>query len=143
MAKTSATKGSAETHTNKLNSVYRRAAKHILPDPTLTTDQKMHELKLLPLRNHLLFNKGVMMYKIWNENVPKYLSSMFSKTQPKYSNSRQNFDLPLPRIDLFKTSLCFSGSILWYTLPSHVKNCHSFLSFKASLFRHFLSYKPP
>ena len=135
--------GSGEVHKLKLGSLYRRAAKQMLPDPTLTTDQKMCKLQMLPLSNHLLFNKGIIMFKIWTRNTPSYLSSMFSKTHSKYATSRKNFDLPLPRKEFYKASLSFSGPKLWNLLPSHVKNVSSLATFKVKLFQFLLSYEPP
>ena len=134
---------SAEVHRGKLDSLYRRAAKQILPDPTLTTDQKLCRLQMLPLSKRLLFNKAIMMYKIWTNNIPPYLSSMFPKNKPKYATSRKNFDLPLPRKDFYKASLSFSGTKLWNLLPAHVKNVSSLLTFKVKLFQFLLSYDPP
>ena len=135
--------GSSEVHLKRLDSLYRRAAKQILPDPSLTTDQKLHKLQILPLNKHLLFNKGVTMHKVWNQSVPEYLKCLFSKAQSKYQNSRQNLALPRPRIDIYKTSLSFSGPSLWNMLPSSVKNVALLSSYKANLFRHLMSYDPP
>ena len=50
--------GCSEANLKRLNSLHRRAAKLILPDPTLSTDQKLKQLDILPLDQHLLFNKN-------------------------------------------------------------------------------------
>ena len=39
--------GCGEVHLNKLNSLHRRAGKLILPDPSLSTEQKMSALEIL------------------------------------------------------------------------------------------------
>lgn len=135
--------GSSDVHKKKLDSLYRRAAKQVLPDPTLTTDQKMSVLQILPLSKHLLYNKGVMMFKVWTHKVPPYLFNMFSKAQSKYETSRKNFDLPLPRKDFYKASLAFSGPKLWNWLPSDIKEATSLPSFKAKLAQFLLSHDPP
>ena len=43
---------------HKLNSLYRRAAKLMMPDLSLTTDAKLQHLGLLPLREKLMLNKS-------------------------------------------------------------------------------------
>ena len=125
----------------RLNSLYRRAAKLILPNPYLSTEHKLRDLKILPLAQHLKFNKGILMHKVWTSSVPSYISNLF--TQQK-SRSRLDFCIPRPRIDLYKTSLSYSGSHLWNSLPNHVKICPSLSCFKKNLFRYlFQLQKPP
>ena len=132
--------GCSEVHMKRLDSLYRRAAKQILPDPTLTTDQKLQKLDILPLSKHLLFNKGVIMFKVWNQTVPYYLSWLFTKMQTKYQTSRQNFKVPRPRIDIYKTSLLFSGPSFWNLLPCNLKYAASLSKYKSSLFRYLHSH---
>ena len=127
--------GSSDVHLRRLNSLHRRAAKLILPDPSLSTDQKLKKLNILPLHKHLLFNKGVMMFKIRNDTQPKYLCHFFSRHEPRYSSHRQHFNVPLPRIDIYKTSLSFSGPSFWNQLPTSVTNCITLSSFKGALLR--------
>ena len=134
--------GSSEVHLKRLDSLYRRAAKQILPDPTLTTDEKLHKLHILPLNKHLIFNKGVVMYKIWADTVPRYLSDLFTKAQSRYTNSRNNFTVPRPRLDIYKTSLSFSGASLWNALPPNVKTVPLLSSYKTNLFRYLLLCNP-
>ena len=134
--------GCGDVHLKELNSLHRRAAKHILPDKTLTTDQKLEKLQILPLDKHLLLNKGILMYKVWNRHVPDYMCNLFKRHETRYSTSRLNFNMPLPRIDIFKTSLSFSGPSFWNTLPSNVKNVGTIMSFKTNLLKHFLTISP-
>ena len=56
--------GCGEVHLNKLNSLHRRAAKLILPDPSLSTEQKMSALGILNLPQQLAYNKGIFMHKV-------------------------------------------------------------------------------
>ena len=46
-----------------LNSLHRRAVKLILPDTTLTTDQKLKEMRIMSLQKQLEYNKGLFMYR--------------------------------------------------------------------------------
>ena len=47
--------GSSDVHMKRLNSLNRRAAKYILPDPSLNTDQKLEQLEILPLSKQIPF----------------------------------------------------------------------------------------
>ena len=87
-----------------MNSLHRRASKLILPDPSLSTGQKMRAFGILNLPQQLAYNKGMFMHKILNNNSPNYLAQLFISHQSHYTNSRNNFYVPRPRLDLFKTN---------------------------------------
>ena len=131
--------GSSEAHLKRLNSLNRRAAKYILPDSTLSTDQKLQKLEILPLSKQFLFNKGVIMYKVWNRSLPLYFCQLFSRSAPQYATSRLNFTTPKPRLDIFKTSLSFSGAQFWNNLPTQIKQAGTLCLFKKFLFKYLTS----
>ncbi|WP_419626843.1 hypothetical protein, partial [Thiolapillus sp.] len=112
--------GCSEVHLKKLNSLHRRAAKLILSDPSIPTDDKLKTLKLLPLTKQLKYNKAVMMFKVRNGKSPEYIRSLFTRSSSRYGSN--NFIPPRPRIDLYKTSLAFSGSSVWNSLSLSLKN---------------------
>ena len=109
----------------KLNSLHRRAGKLILPDPSLSTEQKMRALGILNLPQQLVYTKGIFMHKVLNNNSPNYLAQLFISHQSHYTNSRNNLYVPRPRFDLFKTSISFAGASLWNSLPQNIKSCIS------------------
>ena len=126
--------GCGETHLNKLNSLHRRAAKLLLPDKNLSTDEKMKALSILPLQKQLYFNKAVLMFKMNRRMTPSYIISLFTE-----SNNRTNrYVLPKPRIDLYKTSLSFSGSACWNSLPVAIKTVGTIKSFKRALHQYLM-----
>ena len=66
------------------------------------------------------------MFKVNRRMTPSYIISLFSE-----SNNRTNrYVLPKPRIDLYKTSLSFSGSTCWNSLPVAIKTVGTIKSFK-------------
>ena len=67
---------------------------------------------------------------------PHYLYDLFS-----FNDSRTTYKIntPIPRIDLFKTSLSYSGSVFWNSLPNNLKAMHSFSLFKDKLFSYLLN----
>ena len=118
----------------KLNSLHRRAAKLLLPDKNSSTDEKMKALSILPLQKQLYFNKAVLMFKVNRRMTPSYIISLFTE-----SNNRTNrYVLPKPRIDLYKTSLSFSGSTCWNSLPVVIKTVGTIKSFKRVLHQYLM-----
>ena len=57
--------------------LHRKAGKLILPDPSLSTEQKMSALKILNLPQQLAYNKGIFMHKVLNNNSANYLAQLF------------------------------------------------------------------
>ena len=126
----------------KLNSVYRRAIKHLIHNPNLSTDEKIEELNLLPLDKQLEVNKTIFIQKIICGKTPPYLSQLIKKATPRYNS--KNLIPPCSFNDCFKTSLAFSGSIVWNKLPLYLKNISSPKLFKKELYKHYInSVKPP
>ena len=71
------------------------------------------------------------MYKILNNEAPEYISNLYSHILSRYSNSRNyQLSLPRPKINIFKTSISFSGAFLWNNLPPTVRSCQTLSSFK-------------
>ena len=128
--------GASENSLKRLNSLYRRAPKLILPNPTLSTDEKLRHLKILPLNAHLQYNKYLIMYKVRTKSFPERILELFTHASIRYLNSKCLFIVPKTRVDIYKTSLTFSGSILWNALPSNIKCAPSLAIFKARTLRH-------
>ena len=121
----------------RLNSLHTRAANLILPYKTLTTDQKLKEMRIMSLQKQLEYNKGFFMYSLLSNEAPEYISNLYTHTPSRYSNSRNyHLSLPRPRIDIFKTSVSFSGAYLWNKLPLIVRSCQSLISCKRKLRAH-------
>ena len=105
-------------HFGVMLSLHRRAVKLILPDTTLTTDQKLKEMGIMRLQKQLEYNKGLFMYRVLSNEVPGYIApgyipNLYTHTPSRYSNSRNyHLSLPRPRIDIFKTNISFSGVYL-------------------------------
>ena len=122
---------------NKLNSLHRRAAKLMISDSSLTTDTKLRYLGLLPLKEKLVFNKAVLVFKAYKNLAPPYLKQLFICSNTRATS--RFITLPKPRIDLFKTSFSFSDASLWNDIPTQIKSCNSLISFKTHLHKWFRS----
>ena len=128
--------GCDEVHFKQLNSLHRRASKLILPDPSLSTELKMSTLGILNLPQQLAYNKGVVMYTVLNNNSPNSLAQLFTSHQSHYTNFRNNFYVPRPRLHLFKTSISFAGASVWNSLPQNIKSCISLPCIKRNLHKY-------
>ena len=124
--------GISDVLRKRLNSLHIRAVKLILPDTTLTTDQKLKEVRIMSLQKQLEY-----MYRVLGNEAPEYISNLYTHTLSRYSNSRNyHLSLPRPRTDLLKTSISFSGAYLWNNLPLTVRSCQSLSSFKRKFRAH-------
>ena len=131
--------GCSDVLKKRLNSLHKRAVKLILPDITLTTDQKLKEVRIMSLQKQLEYNKGLFMYRLLSNEAPEYISNLYTHTHTptRYSNSwNYHLSLPRTRIDIFKTSISFSGAYLWNNLPLTVRSCQSLSFLKRKLREH-------
>ena len=86
---------------------------------------------------NLEYNKGLFMYRLLSNEALEYISNLYTHTPSRYSNSRNyHLSLPRPRIDIFKTSISFSGAFLWNNLLLTVRCCQSLSSFKRKFCAH-------
>jgi exonuclease III len=127
--------GASANHIQHMRSLHRRAAKIIFPDPSLTTDEKQKQLGILPLEKQFTYNTAMLMFKVRNNKAPIYLNDLVTSASDRYGS--ENYILPLPRIDMYKTSFAFTGPSIWNSLPQHLTHCSTIGSFKARL-RSFL-----
>ena len=122
-----------------LNSPHRRAVKLIFPDPTLTTDQKLDENE--ETTKTIWIYKGVCSctgsLTMRPQSIYYYYYLTCTHTPSSYSNSKNyQLSLPRPRIDIFRTSISFSGVFLWNNLFLTVRCCQSLSSFKRKVCAH-------
>ena len=62
----------------------------------------------------------MLIHKMYNNQTPTYLTEIITKASNRYNSKK--LIVPHPKLDLFKTSLAFSGSILWNNFPKDLKN---------------------
>jgi hypothetical protein len=75
------------------------------------------------------------MFKIINGDAPSYLQNLFSVRGSGYNlrDSEIKPNLPKPQTNYLKRSLCYSGALLWNSLPQNIRMLRSFPLFKNSL----------
>ena len=123
-----------------LKSLHRRAIKIVLLKRTSLTDKDYRKTaQILPLSSRLMSNKARFVNKIVSGRAPIYLSTKLLINQSSRNSSRK-LNVPIPRIDLFKSILVYSGPApLWNLLPSELRLPVSPSVFKKRLTLHMLS----
>ena len=96
---------------NTLKSLHRRAIKIVLLKRTSLTDKDYKTAQILLLSSRLMSNKARFVHKILSGRAPIYPSSKLLINQSS-KNSPRKLNVPIPRIDLFKSSLVYSGPAL-------------------------------
>ena len=130
--------GSAEVHMKLLQSLHKRAVKMLLYGCSREGTNIHKKAQILPLNKQLLYNKNVLMFRTLLGQSPSYLLPFITPSE-RSLDSTYRLRLPKPRIDLYKTSLAFSGSTAWNNLPMHIKSSRSLPSFKKNMFKYFMS----
>ena len=103
-----------------LKSLHRRAIKIVLLKRTSLTDKDYKAAQILPLSSRLMSNKARFVHKIVSGRTPMDLSTKLLINQSSRNSSRK-LNVPIPRIDLFKSSLVYSGPVLCNSLPSELR----------------------
>ena len=83
-------------------------------------------------------NKARFVHTFVSGRAPIYLSTKSLINQSSRNSSRK-LNVPIPRIDLFKSSLVYSGPAPWNSLPSSLRLPVSPAVFKKRLMLHMLS----
>ena len=121
-----------------LKSLHRRAIKIVLLKRTSLTNKDYKAAQILSLSSRLMSNKARFVHKIVSGRAPMYLSTKLLISQSSRNSSRK-LNVPMPRIDLFKSSLVYSGPVLWNSLPSELRLPVSPSVIKKHLTLHMLS----
>lgn len=129
----------AKSNIKQIERLQKRACRVILDYNTENVYQSMIDLKIMTVSERVFFRKAKLMYKVSNDLTPVYLSDMFSKRQQVDHDGNElqilrsvaadNFVLPKPRTELYKSSLAFSGPVIWNCIDNNVKSAPSVESF--------------
>ena len=126
----------ASTHSLSLS--LSLSIKIVLLKRTSLTDKDYKAAQILPLSSRLMTNKTRCVHKIVSGRAPMYLSRKLLIIQSSRNSSRK-LNVPIPRTDLLKSSLVYSGPVLWNSLPSELRFPVSPSVFKKHLTLHMLS----
>ena len=120
-----------------LFSLYRRSLKLILLKSSSVCHMDYQHLGILPLQLKLEYNKAIFMFKIMSNLAPPSLKQKFDL---KLIRNIFKINVPLPRVDIFKSSLLYSGGCLWNTILTSFNVYSSLCVFKKK-YHNFLMMK--
>ena len=123
-----------ESVCEKLESVQYKAALAITGAIQGTSREKIYqELGLESLKNRRWYKRLCCMFKIMNEEAPKYLTNMIPKGQQTIVTRNSNIPTFYCRTDCFKYSFFPSTLKDWFNLDASIRNSESIAIFKSRL----------
>ena len=123
-----------ESFCEKLKSVQYKAALAITGAIQGTSREKVYlELGLESLQNRRWYKCLCYMFKIMNEEAPKYLTNLIPKGQQTIITRNSNIPTFYCRTDCFKYSFFPSTLKDWFNLDASIRNSESIVIFKSRL----------
>ncbi len=138
----------SDLNIEKVYKLQKRAARIILNAKRHASSLILFkELGWLTFMNRIKYHKGVLMFKCIKGNAPPYLSDLFNKPSHERSYSTRssnngNLFVPRPNSNYMKKTFHYSGTVLWNSLPTSLKNIQTIDAFK-SQYSNFLFLKQP
>ena len=121
-----------------LQQLQKRAARIILRRDSSNDTFKVLEWADLEINRKI--HKCVLVSKCLYDLVSQYLSNYFignSSLHIHYTRRKSDFHLPKPELSLTKRTFRYSGSVLFNSLPAHIKHATFICTFKSLLTNHF------
>ena len=122
---------------DSLLKLQKRAARIILDehDYTKPSRELFHECNIVPITQRILYHKSLLMYKAKHGLAPEYMSSLIvsASANQKYNtrfSSSDNFIIPKPNTELYKSSFSYNGPKVWNALPNSIKKSNTVSEFK-------------
>ena len=121
-----------ESFCEKLESVQYKAVLAITGAIQGTSREKIYlELGLESLKNRRWYKRLCCMFKIMNEEAPKYLSNFIPKGQQTIVTRNSNIPTFYCRTDCFKYSFFPSTLKDWFNLDASIRNSKAIAIFKS------------
>ena len=102
----------------------------------------IRSLNWLTVKDRLLLNDAVMVYKCLNNLVPKYLANIFvsrSQIHTRATRSCNLLHIPLCRLSYGQRSFTYRGCKLWNSICNDLKAADSVKCFRRRLAQKLLS----
>ena len=132
------------SHIIRIHKLQKLALRIIYDKPKLTSSGPLFKAAgVLPIQQRVMLQTAIMVYKLLNNWVPKYISDMFvlkSSVAKQITRSSENNELWIPRTKLTirQKTLRYSGAILYNSLPLATRQSTSLSSFKLRAYQYFL-----
>jgi len=116
----------------------KRAARIILDkDFNSPSEELFKELRWMKFPERIKYKKAILVYKSLNNSCPEYLETKFALIQTNHYQTLRSIvnnelAVPTPRLEFSRKSLCYSGPVIWNTIPKHVRLSNTVETFKRS-----------
>ena len=130
--------GSAKTNAlAKLQNLQNKVVRFITHSGPMTNiDYQYKKLNILKIDEHYFQEASKFMYRNTKKMLPAAFDQYFSQINHCHSTrtkQKSRFTLPLPRTDMGKQSIKYSGVKIWSQVPSDVKAAPSLESFSSQI----------
>jgi hypothetical protein len=124
--------GTSKQNIQSILLLQKRACKIILGYQYTNFQEAMKSINALSIHHRILLQKAKFMYKVNKGLVPEYILSMFEH-RTTGENLRNvcdlDYNIPRPKMELFKTSMSYSGPMIWNKIPASIRNSNSIQNF--------------
>ena len=124
---------------NKISSLQKRIIKIILNKSKFTPSVELfQELNILSFSDRCKYHSAVIVYKIWNNLVPSYMSDFVSFSQNNMYNLRSitNNDVVLQnrhKTKYMRTSFAYYSKNVWNSIPIEIRRSNNIRTFKKNV----------
>ena len=121
---------------NKIYKLQKRTAKIILKNPQISlTNEPLKELKWLSFQDRCKYHTAILVFKIFHNMSPAYMTDLMkianNKTYNLRSNSRNEIALSTrPRTNYFKDTFSYYSMNIWNSIPLHIRKTKNIKQFK-------------
>ena len=123
---------SFNSNLHKIEKLQRRACKLILGTDYISLEDARRQLNMLSFEELVFVNKAKVMFKVTQGISPIYITEMFQikgcnneDTMTLRSDSNKKFKTPKPKLNMFKNSLSYSGTLIWNSIPLEIRNANT------------------
>ena len=123
---------SFNSNLHKIEKLQRRACKLILGTDYISLEDARRQLNMLSFEELVFVNKAKVMFKVTQGISPIYITEMFQikgcnneDTMTLRSDSNKNFKTPKPKLNMFKNSVSYSGTLIWNSIPLEIRNANT------------------
>ena len=126
---------SLNSNLHKIEKLQRRACKLILGTDYISLEDARRQLNILSFEELVFVNKAKVMFKVTQGISPIDITQMFQIkaviVKIHFVQWRcvqiqsKNFTTPKPKLNMFKNSLSYSGTLIWNSIPVEIRNANT------------------
>ena len=102
---------------------------------TVSSNVLFNHLQWMTIYERYFYLNCVFVYKARNGMAPDYINSMYSMYNCEAYSLRNSilnniFNVPLPRLEIFKRAPSYKAPTDWNSLPNNIRNANTLSCFK-------------